>query len=591
MRLRLKFPKDSGVWNCYLLIKEDSWQNYDWREMDFEFENSGELYYKIDIKLETGLYWYKFAYKTEFETIYINKHKYSKGIANGNDAAFQQTVYSHTITPPKWLEGGLIYQIFPDRFNFSGEEKVNVSPKRHLRDDWGGEPAWWQNNDKFQLGNDFFKGDLKGIMQKLDYLEDLGVVCLYLNPIFMASSNHRYNTMDYEKIDTLLGDEKSFKELCDAAHKRGMFIILDGVFSHTGDDSRYFDRYNEFGGGACSGDTSPYYSWYKFKNFPHDYHSWWGVPTLPEVEETDEKYLDYICGENGILRRWIRLGADGWRLDVADELPDEFLDRLYTAIKEENPEAFILGEVWEDATNKVSYGYRRRYLLGKQLDSVMNYPFASAIVDFAKGGNADNFMETIMSVSENYPKESLNLLMNHIGTHDTARILTVLGSSHCPDGRETQSHFKLTNEEKELGLKKQKLAATLQYTLPGVPSLYYGDEAGLEGWGDPFCRGCYPWGYENKDLLNFYKDLGKIRKEHIVFKEGEFIPKQASGNFAVYLRKSQEETLLIAANSGSDTVIYYPNFYLNNPISLFGKNFENRCLKLNPFEYAIIKIK
>ena len=591
MRLRLKFPKDAGVWNCYFLYREDSWQEFTWHEMAFEFENGGDLYYKIDIKLDTGLYWYRFAYKTEDEIIFINKEEYHKGYASCNDTCFQQTVYSHEIKPPTWLRGGLIYQIFPDRFYFSGQEKKNIPSSRFIRNDWGAQPAWWQNNDSFQLGNDFFKGDLKGVSQKLDYLKDLGVVCIYLNPIFEASSNHRYNTCDYEKIDCLLGNEKDFSELCNEAHKRGMYVILDGVFSHTGDDSKYFDRYNSFENGACKGENSPYYSWYKFTDFPNKYHSWWGIDTLPEVNEDDPNYLEYICGENGILRKWLRLGADGWRLDVADELPDIFLDRLHTAIKEENPDAFILGEVWEDATNKISYGYRRRYLLGKQLDSVMNYPFATAIISFAKGGTAHNFTETIMSVVENYPKESLDILMNHVGTHDTARVLTVLGSDYCPPNRESQSYHRLNNEERQRGEKLQKLAAVLQYTLPGVPSLYYGDEAGMEGWGDPFCRGCYPWGNENSTLLNFYRELGKVRIEHTAFKSGEFIPLCNDGNLLVYLRKSENETLLIAANSGNDTVDYYPQVSLKSVRNIFGEKINNGKITLPVSSYSIIKIK
>lgn len=570
-RLRLRLPESSNVWHAFLVLTKDGEQTV-WHEMDFEFKNGDCLYYKIDISLPTGLYWYHFCYESENGKHFIKK---------ANDSSWQKSIYRKDFTTPDWIKGGVIYQIFPDRFYNSGAKKGETEG-RWLRDDWGATPEFKQDGSIYTLCNDFFGGDLKGIEQKLDYIESLGVTCIYLNPIFLASSNHRYNTADYEKIDTLLGCEQDFVSLCENAHKRGIKIILDGVFSHTGEDSKYFKD-------AKKDTNSPYFSWFKFNNWPHDYHSWWGVKTLPEVIEDDEGFLEYICGENGILRYWLRLGADGWRLDVADELPDLFLDRLRAAIKAENPDAFILGEVWEDASNKSSYGARRRYFEGRQLDSVMNYPLASAIIDFCKYGNAEGLKETILTLTENYPKTCLDSLMNHVGTHDTARILTILGKEGAiPATREEQSKVTLTEQEQEIAVTRLKITSLLQYTLPGVPSLYYGDEAGLQGYGDPFCRGCYPWDNENQTLLEHYRFLGGMRKGAKSLKSGEFIPLVAeSGTFA-FLRKCDEETLLIAANCGGYDYTLNADFMCGGKILNKDLDFCGNYT-LHPQEYLIIK--
>ncbi|MFR6512398.1 MAG: glycoside hydrolase family 13 protein, partial [Eubacterium sp.] len=341
---------------------------------------------------------------------------------------------------------GIIYQIFPDRFYSSGTEKHDVRPSRVMRR-WGDEPFWREEQMNGIWNNDYFGGDLKGIEEKLLYLANLGVTCIYLNPIFEANSNHRYDTADYEKIDPLLGTEDDLKSLCKTAREQyGFSIILDGVFSHTGCDSKYFNIYSNYDDvGAYNSKESPYYPWYKFINWPDEYHSWWGIKLLPEVIEETPEYREYICGKNGILRKWLKCGISGWRLDVADELPDVFLDDLRRAVKDENSDAVIIGEVWEDATTKLAYGERRRYLLGEQLDSVMNYPFADAVLNFVKFANADAFIDSVMSIIEKYPPQVTNVLMNHIGTHDTERAITRLAGENCEGyGRHWQhEHNKL----------------------------------------------------------------------------------------------------------------------------------------------------
>ncbi|MBQ4626029.1 MAG: glycoside hydrolase family 13 protein, partial [Clostridia bacterium] len=412
--------------------------------------------------------------------------------------------------------------------------------------------------------------------------------CIYLNPVFQAQSNHRYDTADYEKTDSLLGSEKDFSSLCKKAKEKGIEIVLDGVFSHTGSDSKYFNKNGNYGcDGAYNSKSSPYYGWYRFKNYPDEYDCWWGVDILPEIDEENDDYIEYIAGENGILRKWIRAGAKGWRLDVADELPDKFLDSLRNAVKAEDSEGYILGEVWEDASNKISYGARRRYLLGQQLDSVMNYPFADALIAFATDGRAEGFNDRIAEICENYPKDAVDCLMNHIGTHDTCRVLNRLATL----GKYRSSHLErysggLSDEERERGRRLLRLISSMQFTLPGVPCIYYGDEAGIEGGEDPFNRGCYPWGKEDKELIEHYKFLGRLRKEHGAFAQGEFIPVSAALGCVAYERKGENERIMTVANRNSHSIVYIlPE---EGYVSLTGEKIIGRELHLEKETAAIL---
>lgn len=514
-------------------------------------------WWELDFSATTpGLYWYYFELDTPWGVNEITNAGNGQGKLNAAGGAFQLTVYDKNFGTPDWLKGGLIYQIFPDRFYASGAPKTNVPVDRVLRSDWGAEPEWKPTAEGKVLNRDYFGGDLQGIEQKLDYIRDLGVNCIYLNPIFESHSNHRYDTADYLAIDPLLGDEKVFRSLCSAAKKRGIRIVLDGVFSHTGCDSRYFNisgRYDTLG--AYNSKESPYYNWYKFINWPNDYQSWWGIALLPELIEENPDFQEFICGKNGVARHWMRCGASGWRLDVADELPDSFLDRFRTAVKEENTDTMVIGEVWEDATTKFAYGQRRRYLQGGQLDSVMNYPFADAVLTFVRSGGADGFVNKVMSIVEHYPPQVLAVLMNHIGTHDTARAITALAGEPCQQhDRSWQSGRILSEEAYARGIQLLKLASLLQYTLPGVPSLYYGDEAGMQGYRDPFNRFAFPWDHIDKELHNWYVQLGQIRKDSPCLAQGEFVPFYAQEDAVVYLRQNKAQTMLVAVNRGDSAL-------------------------------------
>ncbi len=593
LRLCVLLHNDAKVHNVWLCLKNDTSDNLCEYELTPENWLEDYRFYSITLPFSEGLYWYYFRYTSDYGEFKITKAEHSLGIVSDTGKHWQLTVYDKEYKTPDWLKGGIIYQIFPDRFYKSGKKKINVPTDRFIQEDWDALPEHTQNDNIKYLGNDYFGGDLQGITEKLEYLSSLGVSAIYLNPVFEAHSNHRYNTADYMKIDSLLGDEKDLKRLCKKAKSYGISIILDGVFSHTGDDSIYFNKYNRYEAlGAYNSRESQFSSWYSFKSFPHSYSSWWGISTLPETNENDSSFTEFVTGENGVLRYWIRAGIKGWRLDVADELPDEFLDNVRKAIKTENSEAFLLGEVWEDATNKVSHGGRRRYLRGKQLDSVMNYPFAEAIIGFLNGDNSRKLIDAVLDITENYPPQCVDLLMNHIGTHDTQRILTRLGANPSLSGdRNWQSTQKLNEEQYIHAVRHLKLAATLQYTLPGVPSLYYGDEAGVEGYGDPFCRKTYPWGKENKELIEFYKILGKIRRENSCFAGGRFIPVYANMGHIAYIRESEDKknSILIAVNRWcDDAFIDLPDGFQNATV-LYGNAPENNQLKIGSKNICILR--
>ncbi len=593
LRLKLLLPQSNRVKKAYLKIQNDATNETRLIEMlpaDCLEENR---FYECELTLGEGIYWYSFKYSTDHGEFFVTKDEHSLGIVSPKGAAWQITVYKKDYTTPDWLDGGIIYQIFPDRFYNSGKKKQNVPKDRYLNPIWDKQPEYKQG-DKFKcLGNDYYGGDLLGIKQKLPYLKSLGVNCIYLNPIFEAHSNHRYNTADYMKIDSLLGTEKDLESLVKAAEKLGIYIILDGVFSHTGDDSIYFNRQSRYkSDGAYNSESSPYSSWFTFKGSRDDYKAWWGILSLPETNENDPDFTEFITGENGVIKHWLRKGIKGFRLDVADELPDEFLDKIRAAVKSENEHNYLLGEVWEDATNKISYDRRRRFLRGNQLDSVMNYPFANAIINYLKGGNSRELIDTVLDILENYPPQAVKLLMNHIGTHDTPRAITLLGSEKpFNSDREWQSKQTLSSEEYKKGVSLLKIAAILQYTLPGIPSLYYGDEAGLQGYGDPFCRATYPWGNEDTELLDFYKKLGKFRRESDVFVSGEFLPVYANFGEIVYIRKSEKSSVLVAASRWhQQTSVTIPPEFLKAKV-IFGNKPQNQNLILPPYGYTILELK
>ena len=503
---------------------------------------------KLDVDA-AGLYWYHFIIEMSDGT--VSKAPEHEG------GSFQITAYPQPPAHPDWIYGGLIYHIFVDRF-CRGErqgpdgEAYPLRPGAVFRHDWGGCPRFRPDEEGIVRNNDFFGGDLYGIMEKLPYLEKLGVTCIYLSPVFEAASNHKYDTGDYMKIDPSFGGDEAFADLCREAGARGITLMLDGVFNHVGIDSRYFNRYGTYDSpGAYGNHDSPYRNWFHFRD-DGSYESWWNIELLPALNKSNPGYRELICGEDGVIANWTRKGVSAWRLDVVDELPDSFLDCLCQAVRREKSDALIVGEVWEDASHKIAYSVRRRYFNGGQLDSVTNYPLKNAIISCVLDGNVTYLAETMSSLCKNYPENVLNSLMNIVGTHDTMRILTVLSGADLPHDREAMSVFSLSEEQRAKAKRLLKLASALQFTLPGVPCVYYGDEAGMEGGADPFNRGCYPWGHEDTDLLDWYCGLSRLRKAHYCFKDGSYELVEARDGLFAFTRGEGYGLVLVAVNT-SDT--------------------------------------
>ena len=504
---------------------------------------------------EGELCWYVFRLTRWDGTVsYLGKN----GLRPDRDGAarWQLTVYEDTATPD-WFGRGVTYQIFPDRFHRTGLPDVSgMVGHRWLHESWDDQPVFRPDENGQITNRDFFGGSLAGITAKLDYLQRLSVTTLYLNPIFEAASNHRYDTADYRAIDPLLGDEEDFRTLCREAHKRGMRVLLDGVFNHTGSNSRYFNAEGYYPSlGAAQSQSSPYYHWYSFHPWPSEYDAWWGVRTLPAVNEEQPDYRDFIFGgEDSVVRHWLRCGADGWRLDVADELPGDFIAGIRRAMEDEKPDAYLLGEVWEDGSNKIAYSQRRRYLLGRETHGLMNYPLRTALLRWLGGGDAADFRDSMETLRAHYPPAAFYGAMNFLGTHDTPRILTLLGADHVPAAKEERAAYALSPAQLARGKARLRLAGMLLYGFPGSPTLFYGDEAGMQGFEDPLNRGTFPWGREDAALLDFFRTLGRLRTLRLSLQEGSLAYVYAQSGGLVIAREHEGETTLIALNAGDETL-------------------------------------
>ena len=502
----------------------------------------------------TGLYFYYFRIFNREGNFRLYKYGSSDTNMEAGDL-WQVSCIPEDFTTPDWAKGATIYQVFPDRFCKSGECDLTGKLEPYtVHSNWYDEVDWRPTPEGKVLNNDFFGGNFRGITEKMDYIASLGTTILYLNPISKSFSSHRYDTGDYKTPDPMLGTEEDFSALCEAAHKRGIRVILDGVYSHTGSDSLYFNKEGTFDSvGAFQSNESPYRSWYQFYRWPHAYKSWWDFETLPTVNKMDPAFIEYIItGEDSVVAHWLRLGADGFRLDVADELPDAFLALLKKRIRELKPDALLLGEVWEDASNKTAYGVRRRYFVDGELDSCMNYPFRTAIINFMRGFDSGAALrDTVMTIVENYPPQVVHCNMNHLGTHDTPRILTALVDDF--DGsREEKARRRLSRNQMDVARDRLLMASFLQYTLPGSPSLYYGDEAGMEGYKDPFNRRTYPWGREDWEFLSHFRRLGRLRKEQEALRLGSIEFFQAGDKHIGFTRTYGGKTLRIYCNRSGD---------------------------------------
>lgn len=556
LRFEVEVPRRAGACSVMLWFSRDFGDTKGF-ELSLSSDFVTDTFYcdvpvsELPDSLCNGLYYYHF--EISFGSVML----YTCSVNNVDfelceelcDRRFRLLAYDSDFTTPDWFKGNIMYHIFVDRFN-KGSKTVPVSSTAVMNPDWeNGIPQYGEYPGAFVENNVFFGGTLYGVCEKLDYLEGLGVGCIYLSPIFKAYSNHKYDTGDYMTVDEMFGGEDALRTLLEEAEKRNIKVILDGVFNHTGDDSLYFNRYGRYDSvGAFGNEDSPYRSWYSFEA-DGKYKSWWGIEVLPKLNLKNENCRNYFLGKNGVLEKYLDMGIGGVRLDVADELPEEFLDDLRTVVRSKNKDGLIIGEVWENAADKIAYGNRRKYFRGSQLDSVMNYPMKNAVIELVKNGNTEFFYNAVTELYASYPKQCSDVLMNILGTHDTDRILTVLGGD-SPEGftNEQLSVKRMTDEEKKEAVRQLKLASIVQYTLFGTPSLFYGDEAGLEGYRDPFCRLPYPWTKQNNELLTHYRMLGSLRRNEKLFEDGGFEFSEASDEFICYKRYDKKDEILVMVN-------------------------------------------
>lgn len=579
-----------------------SMKNIGWTELKGEKAEFWEATVKLK---EKGVYGYKFIARdgTQLEEYGEDAKEGKSGLpADSNAPFFQLTVYDPSYQTPDWMKSAVVYQIFPDRF-FNGDKKNDTAKQTARGNDPVEHRKWGSLPDNPRLkdaegydgdgiwSNDFFGGDIEGIREKLDYIQSLGVNTLYLNPIAEASSNHKYDATDYKTIDPMFASPKEFQAFVNELKKRKMQLILDGVFNHVGDDSIYFDRYGKYktvgayeywsriydlvNKGVSEKEAkqrveqqlkkegqvfSPYgfQNWFNIENKKENgiykYQGWWGYDSLPEIksipgkkvdhdsELNNEAFANYIMyDKNSVAKSWLKRGASGWRLDVANEVDPDFWREFRKELKKDKKkDPLILGEIWDDAS---------QYFLGDLYDSVMNYRFRGAVIDYLKNGNAEGAVEQLNAIYEDYPPEAFHALMNLVGSHDTPRASFVLGNGTDSVERAEQDK----NFDYELGIKRLKLAAIIQMGYPGAPAIYYGDEAGVTGSKDPDNRRTYPWGKENKELIRHYQTIGSVRNEYRgLFSSGELHHLYADGDVFAYARRDQKNVAIIVTNRGTE---------------------------------------
>ncbi len=558
----------------------------------FEKKDDG---FHLEKSFERGLYFYRLiALKEGKEVVFAADNNLLpeavpfSGIDGGYGYScgvfdWQLTVYAEDYVTPDVVKGGIIYQIFPDRFCRSGD--FWVSDGKIARYDWGGLPTF-RSPDGVVRNNEFFGGNFKGIESKLDYLSSLNVTCVYLNPVCKSYSSHRYDTGDYMQPDEVLGTAEDMQKVALEGGKRGIRFIFDGVFNHTGADSKYFNKYGNYDSvGAYQSTLSPYFDWYSFREYPDDYDSWWNFKTLPAIRKDCENFQSFVCDKGGVLDYWLKVGFKGVRLDVADELTDDFIKKIRATIKRESADNLLIGEVWEDATNKIAYGIRRRYFVDGELDSVMNYPLKDAICDFVLSGNCDFLARTVREQINNYPKAALDCLMNVLSTHDSARAITLFGRKTAIYNKDEMAGEKLSPEEYNRGKLRLKCASVVQFFLYGIPTVYYGDEEGLEGDLDPYNRRCFNWDNPDEELLTHYRKIAKIRTEYKnVLAKGDTKIVYEKGGLFVFSRTSGNGSLLIAVNVSQTAYILNTD---ENAVDLYGGK-GGKSFELKPYEFCII---
>ena len=534
--------------------------------------------------LREGLYLCCLSFATPFGTAYA---------VGGNEfhvrwekaSVFQLTLSRYTHCEPAWLYGGTIYHVFVDRFCRGGNAPLREGVI--LNEDWeNGIPEYPLYPGAPLANNTFFGGDLYGVAKKMPYIASLGTRAIYLSPIFRAASNHKYDTGDYGEVDEMFGGEDALRLLISEAKKYNIRILLDGVFNHTGDDSRYFNRYGRYDSlGAYQSPDSPYASWYTFTHFPDAYEAWWGIPILPKLNLRDPTCRAYFVGEDGILSRYAKMGIGGMRLDVADELDGAFIAEIKDRLCEETPDAVLYGEVWEDASNKIAYDRLTGYYHGRQLDGVMNYPLRAGLIAYLRDKSTGALAYYLNEVLPNMPKRAADAAMNLLGTHDTVRILTALGGA-SPEGKSNDvlARLRMSEEEKERAISLLKGAYLILATLPGIPCIYYGDEVGAEGYADPFNRRPFPWHEGEEDLLSHYRRMADVRR-HAVYFDGELRLLHLSAELLVFAReKDGARAVTLFNNTDAERRVPLPD----GAVLLFGEKKDKMVILPSHFGAIIL---
>ena len=591
--LSLSIPRRSGVTECNLRVYNETEQ----RRIDYplswhSFKGANDTY-SIDLdtkEIGVGLCFLSFVCETPIGRVYSSRVSSDTFCFSQNDdgSSFQLLISEFAYPAPTSQYGGIVYQIFVDRFAKGKDRPVPcgmelVSDWNELRLEFPAYPGAPMKN------NIVYGGNLDGIRSRLDYLASLGVTLIYLTPIFSSPSNHKYDTADYEVIDPLFGDEEDLRRLVTEAGKLGIGILLDGVFNHTGSDSVYFNSKGRFPSiGACQSKDSPYYPWYRFREYPSSYECWWDIEILPRIHPSEPSCSSFFVGPGGVIDRWASFGIAGMRLDVADELPDEFIAEIKSRLSMANAQSLLYGEVWEDASNKIAYDQRKRYYHGKELDGVMNYPLRNAVLSFLRDGDVSPMRYYIDEIMPNTPRRVLHAQLNLIGTHDTPRAITAL-AGESPDRYTNAELFSMTlsDEQRALGRKRMKQAMAILSFMPGLPMIYYGDEVGMQGYSDPFNRLPFPWGREDTELLECYREIGAWRRRMKALRYGSFSAKHVDPNLLIFERFDDSERLVLIINRGDSTFKAKQNGKIGN---LIGGRMEKQAVIVDPCGFAAFSV-
>lgn len=525
--------------------------------------------FQTEVDLSTkAIYRYYFSYFIDGMQHFCKKQRLVDNYII-RDEMFKMSV---NFNVPDWAKGKIMYHIFVDRYNRGSEEKLTIMPRRFIYNSWEDDMIIGPVNGIWN--SDFYGGDLKGIIEKLDYIKSLGVSILYLSPVVWSQSNHRYDTSDYENVDPYAGCNLDLKVLCEEAHKKGMTVILDAVFNHTGNDSKYFNEYNTFDAiGAFQSKDSPYASFYKkhYDNGKLYYDYWWGMPNLPVCDGYSKDWQEYITGENGIIDKWFNLGIDGLRLDVADELTDDFIEKIRIAVHRNKEDGFILGEVWKNPM-RMNRGYIES---GKGMDSVMNYSLIDALIRYFKYGDINKISYIIKDILNEYPTDTINTLMNFTSTHDISRAINIFGSNDFNeysewawnlknDNLDYCKNFKLTKEQYENSKAIYQAYVFILTFFPGILSIFYGDEVGVEGLGNLANRKPFPWNKGDKELLKYFREIGQIRKQESFLEQAELKVLDINKDYFMFERVKDDKKALITVNrTNIEQVFKYPNEYSN----------------------------